>query len=331
MSQRLVRLGCSVLAVALVLTGCVLRASIPTQRPYALARRVEGSLAVLATDDPLYEAFDEQVLSDATLQCLLGLFEHTTESFLATNGVIPAPQTVANYLLIVADSEIPGVLHDTRVAVPGGQARVELALGLGQEGRVDLTGARHRMAAAMGPLLLELVGRRPPEGFTLGALTSPDTPVSSQEALWAGYALALEADYARPYLDRDPHDVPLAALPLPPEDLLARQSALCAGEATGPREEAVRTPSRVAALLIALHRQAGHYYPQQYMLWMVSYEPEEVPYAKVLLAMLRMPPGDATVEDLIATYAHTYPAERHSVHALADAILGPGDRAAGPL
>ena len=81
------------MAVALVLTGCVLRASIPTQRPYALARRVEGSLAVLATDDPLYEAFDEQVLSDATLQCLLGLFEHTTESFLATNGS-PGPQTV---------------------------------------------------------------------------------------------------------------------------------------------------------------------------------------------------------------------------------------------
>lgn len=331
MWRRLTRLVFGLLIVALMATGCVISTSVPTERQYALAQHADGSLAVLPTDDPLYDRFDRQVLSDPTLQSLLALFEHTTESFLATNGTIPAPRTVANHLVIVLDSEAAGVLRDVRLVTPGGRARVEIALGLGQAGEVDLEGARHRMAAAMGPLLLELVGRRPPAGFTLA--TAPDLPTSPEEALWAGYALALEADYARPFLGRAPLDEALQALNPPPEALLERQRAIAALAEEGTqadgqvpsRAEAARSPAAVAALIDALHRRAGAYYPQHHMLWMVSYEPEEVPYGKVLLAMMRMPPRGATVEDLIATYAETYPAESEAVRALAEAILGPTD------
>lgn len=326
MVRRSTRRLLGLLAIALVVTGCVLTSSVPTERQYALAQRVDGTLTALATDDPLYDRFDRQVLSEPTLQLLHAVFEHTTESFLATNGMIPAPRTVANYLVIVVDSEATGVLRDVRLATPGGQARLELALGLGQAGAVDLPGARHRMAAAMGPLLLELVGRRPPDGFSLAALASPEQPTPPEEALWAGYALAMEAVYARPYLGAAPLDESLYALNPPPDELLARQRAIAAWAEGGAasRSEAIRTPAAVAALIDALHRQAGNYYPQQHMLWMVAYEPEEVPYAKVLLAMMRMPPRtSASVEDLVAAYAETYPAERQAVHALADAILGP--------
>ncbi len=333
MSRRLARLVLGLLAMALAVTGCVLTSSVPTERQYALAQRADASLAVLAADDPLYDRFDQQVLSDPALQRLLMVFEHTTESFLATNGTIPAPRTVANHLVTVLDSKAAGVLRDVRLATPGGQAQVELALGLGLDGRIDLEGARHRMAAAMGPLLLELVGRRAPAGFSMAALAAPDEPISPEEALWAGYALALEADYARPFLGRAPLDEALYVLNPPPDELLARQGAIVAraeadalpvGEGAS-RADAIRTPSEVAAFLVALHRQAGSYYPQHHMLWMVSYEPEEVPYGKVLLAMMRMPSGAASVEDLIATYADTYPAERQAVNDLADAILGPAD------
>jgi len=321
----------ALLTVATVVTGCVLASTIPTERQYALARHVNTHLAILAADDPLYERFDAQVLADPTLQRLLMVFEHTTESFLATNATIPAPQTVANHLVVVLDSDTSGVLHDVRLTTPDGEARVELALGLGQGGEIDLQGARQRMAAAMGPLLLELVGRRAPAGFTMATVVAPDQPVSPDEALWAGYALALEADYARPFLGETPLDEAIEALNPLPDDLLARQRMILAwteGEAPPfgrrlTRYEAVRTPSAVAAFLAALHRQAGYYYPQQYMLWMVSYEPDEVPYAKVLLAMMRMPPRQASVEDLVTSYADTYPAERASVRALADAVLGP--------
>jgi hypothetical protein len=330
------------LAVALVGTGCVLTSSVPTERQYALAQRIDGTLAVLATADPLYDRFDQQVLSDPTLQRLLMLFEHTTESFLATNGTIPAPQTVANRLVIVLDSDTTGVLRDVRLATPGGQARMELALGLGQDGRIDLEGARHRMAAAMGPLLLELGGRQSPDGFSMAALASPDEPVSPEEALWAGYALALEADYARPFLGMESLEEALLGQRPPPTDALARQRAIVArAEAAEPlvgegsaRSEAGRTPSMVAAFLVALHQRAGHYYPQRHMLWMVSYEPDEIPYGKVLLTMMRclqrcMPPQGASVEDLIATYADTYPAERRAINDLADAMLGPTDGGGG--
>jgi len=322
------------LTVALVGTGCVLTSSVPTERQYALAQHVDGTLAVLATDDPLYDRFDQQVLSDLTLQRLLMLFEHTTESFLATNGTIPAPHTVANHLVVVLDSDAPGVLRDVRLAIPGGEAHVELALGLGQDGRIDLDAARHRMAAAMGPLLLELGGGRPPDGFSMAALASPDEPVSPDVALWAGYALALEADYARPFLGMGSPAEPILAQPPPPVDVLARQRAIAArAESGGPladeardRSAAARTPSAIAAFLVALHQRAGHYYPQRHMLWMVSYEPDEVPYGKVLLAMR---PQGASVEDLIATYADTYPAERQAVNDLANAMLGPTDDGGG--
>jgi len=333
MSRRLARLLLGLLAVALAATGCVITTSVPTERQYALAQRADAALAVLAVDDPLYDRFDRQVLVDPALQRLLALFEHTTESFLATNGAIPAPRTVANHLVIVLDSEATGVLRDVRLATPGGRARVELALGLGEGGRVDLEGARHRMASAMGPLLLELVGRRPPAGFSLAMAAAPDEPVSPEDALWAGYALALEAEYARLFLGGAPLDEAFYALNPPPDDLLARQRAVAAlvepgmgtPRAAAHRAEAVRTPSAVAAFLVALHRQADNYYPQHHMLWMVSYEPGEVPYGKVLLALMRMPRQRASVEDLVAAYADTFPAERASVYALADDILGPAN------
>lgn len=331
MLRRVAKRLSGLLALTLVVAGCVVTSSIPTERQYVLAQRVDGRLAALASDDPLYDRFDDQVLSDAALRRLLMLFEHTTESFLATNGAIPAPRTVANHLVIVLDGETIGLQRDVRLATPGGQARVELALSLGQSGGIDLVVARHHMAAAMGPLLLELVGRRAPDGLSMATIATPEASVSPDVALWAGYALALEADYARPFLGDGPLDDPQHVLYPPPQDLLTRQRAIVARAEDGAppvgegasRQEAIGAPSAVAAFLVALQRQAGSYYPQEHMLWMVSYEPEEVPYGKVLLAMMRMRPGAASVEDLIASYADTYPAEREAVHELADVILGP--------
>jgi len=324
------------LAIAVVITGCIIPTFVPTEHEYALARHIDGRLTALPTDDPLYERFAADVLSDPTLQRLLMLFEHTTESFLATNRAMPAPRTVANRLVIVLDSDEPGVLHDVRLVTPNGQARIELALGLGERGQVDLAGARHRMAAALAPLLLELVGVTPPDGPTVGIADLATEPATPEEALWRGYALALEAEYARPALGQAPADEVAMSLNPPPASLVERQAAIAAraayslggGVADSPsawaRDASAASPMAVAAFLVALQRGAGHYYPQQHMLWMVSYEPEEVPFGKVLLAFMRLPRGaPATVEALIATYGETYPAERAMVRDLADAILGP--------
>ena len=59
------------------------------------------------------------------------------------------------------------------------------------------------------------------------------------------------------------------------------------------------------------------------MLWFASFEPEEIPYGKFLLAVNQMPRHrGVSVQVFIATYTETFPAERASVESLAEEVFG---------
>ncbi len=63
--------------LVIALCGCQ-PAVIGTERAYILARTEEEALVVVADQDPLYDLFEQEVLSEAYLRLLLMTFEHTT-------------------------------------------------------------------------------------------------------------------------------------------------------------------------------------------------------------------------------------------------------------
>lgn len=287
------------------LSGCM-PSVIGTDHEYVLVRTEGTELVVVQDDDPLYEQFDDQVFDDAHLRRLLMVFEHTTESFLATNTPSPLTQTIANRLIIVVDSQERALLHDITVHHDSARVPIELAIGVGHDGRVDLALARKNLPRAMAPLLLELVGLKQDRTHTS---PSPDARevASGSEAFWLGFEAALESACA----ERLAEDLPAGELPSSPRPVFG-----------GP------TPEVVATLICRLLQQAGSFYPQRHMLWFASFEPDEIPYAKFLLAVSRMPRHrDVSIQTFVESYAETFPAERASVFFLAEEVLG-GDEAA---
>lgn len=332
------------LCIALVLAGC-LPSVIHTEHEVILARMQDGVPVWLPDGDPLYARFQEQVLDNPHLGDLQRIFENTTEAFLATNTSYDTPQTVSNHLVVVLDSEQVGVLHDITLQMTQTKVPIELALGLGPEATSDWEVARQQFGSGLSRLLLELVGWD--ASVTAGATDDPlytpiYEPTTPSEALTVGFEAALQALYAQ----RNPNV--LAALasqesPTPQEqDLLLRYEAVPrngllvrfhAGAPTDELrspEEARCTPGVVAAFFYQLLQTTNDYYQQRNMLWFVNYEPELVPYAKILLAVSRMSHHrQASVETFIQSYGETFPAEKQAVAELAAQVFGP-NQTGGP-
>jgi len=325
----------AVVCVCLLLSfaGCM-PSVVGTSHEYVLVRTEGEDLVAIPDDDPLYQRFDGEVLGDPYLARLLMVFEHTTESFLATNTFTSLDQTVANRLIIVVDSSEMGVLHNVTVHQGGREVPIELAMGLGQDGSVDLVLARERFARVMAPLLLELVGLKPDR---MESQTHPwiYEITDSSQAFWVGFEAAREGIDGQQHGDLVDE---LRARESPSLEVIDRlyryeliplnglrfrfEEGQPTSEIRSP-EEALHTPGVVAGFIYRLLEHAGSFYPQRYMLWFTSFDPDEMPYAKLLLATSRMPRyGEVSIQGFIGSYAETFPAESASVKLLAEEIFG---------
>ncbi len=321
------------LCFLLVSCSSVQAVQLATTHNYVLLRTQGTSPGVLADDDPLYALFQEQVLDDPYLAMLVSLFEETTIAYASANRAAPVPATAANHLMIVLDSATPGILYDLVARYQEDSFTVELALGLGNQGRVDLPWAQDHMAATLGPLFLGLAG--------LPAVTgqaAPEEITTPEVALYRGFGAALEAtDAQNPDTQarwrsraQDSPDVRAKldrAMQIPDNSY---RFIYMDGRPTlqlRSREQAMRTPGVVATFYVRLFQRAGDYYPQRYLLWFFGYPPDQVPYAKIILALNAMSADQSlSVQSFIDAYGKTFPADRETVLALADEVFGP----AGP-
>jgi len=329
-SRLLLAVVCACLLLSL---ACCMPSVVGTSHEYVLVRTEGDELLAISDDDPLYQQFDDQVLGDPYLARLLMVFEHTTESFLATNTFTSLDQTIANRLIIVVDSGEMGVLHNVTVHQEGREVPIELAMGMGQDGSIDLAHARESFARVMGPLLLELVGLKPDRAESqanpgLHEATDPS------RAFWVGFEAALEAIYGQQHGEMVDE---LRAQGAPSPEVIDRlyryqliplnglrfrfEDGQPTSEIRSP-EEALRTPGVVAAFIYRLLKRASSFYPQRHMLWFASFEPHEMPYGKALLAVSHMPRHrEVSIQLFIESYAETFPAERAFVESLAEEVF----------
>lgn len=306
--------------------------AVATEHEYVLARREDDTLVVVEDDDSLYRRFDEEVRY-AYVHRLLALYEHTTEALIATDSPTAFPQTVANLPVIVVDSAEARALHDIAMVAGGTKVPMELALGLGRVGEVDLAAARRNFARVVAPLLLELAGlpsesEGPSPRPRIHQVTTPSL------AFWLGFEAALESAHAeaRPELLAEAHsqdpDDPRVRERLHRYELVPRNGLRYRFKDEAPTlelrsyQEAACTPGVVATFLYRLLERTGSYYPQRHLLWFASYEEKEIAYGKLLLAVHRMPPRDISLEAFVNAFAETFPSERDAVLALAEEVLG---------
>ncbi|MFP3896077.1 MAG: hypothetical protein ACLFV5_04440 [Anaerolineales bacterium] len=301
---------------------------IGTEQEYVLARFQGEKIVAVEDDDPLYERFDTHVLSDPYLDQLLTLFEDTTEAFWATNTPTSFPQTVENRLVIVVNGPRAEVLHDVVVEDDGRHVPIELALGLGQEGEVDLTHARRRFCPTMARLLWELVGLPSLDISSVSLYGTTDPSL----ALERGFQAAIETTH----WEQRPKEL---------EEARSERCSLVSQNAfrhrfiegipsadLGSCEEALQTPGVVATFFHRLLQRANTAYPQRYMLWFTNYEDANVAHAKVLYALGRTRGcGGLSVEHFIAAYAEAFPAEREMILSLAREVFGQSASAAATI
>ena len=314
------------------LAGC-LPTVVQTEHDYVLIRTEGQSLILVEDDDPLYQSYSAQVLSEPYPYLLLMLYEHATAALIATNARTPLTQTIANRPIIVVDSAATGVLHDVEVSFEGRGIPIELALGLGNQGVIDLPHATRSLPRVVALLLLELMGLRPPADTGLPPPLAEVTAPS--EAFWSGFETAIDALYVAQQpelssgLQRGYSLAPEEREQLDRYDLVlnnALRFRFSDGKPTSelrPRGDALRTPGVVARFLYRLLQTTSDYYPQKYLLWFANFESAETPYAKVLLAVNRMPRKQVSVSSFIDSYVETFPAERDPVLSLAASVFGP--------
>jgi len=325
-------LGGLCLLLLVSLTGC-LPSVVQTEHEYVLLQWDGARWIVLEDDDPLYEQFQRSILSDPYLRRLLLLYEHSTEAFLATNTHSSLSQTLANKPMIALNSKQARLLRDIVVYQKKSKVRIELALGLGQDGQVDFGWARDRFAPVVAEGLLAMMGVhfRQPEG-SLSPIyeeTSPDW------ALAAGWMAAFEAIYGQRHPERVAELQPLAKMnPWAQERLYIYtlvphngfRQRFQGGVPTAelrPCAEAQRTPGVVASFFYHLLQQGGDYYPQREMLWFANFDAEETPYAKALLALNRMAGSrEVSLESFLEAYRETFPAEQGKTESLVKEVFG---------
>ena len=313
-------------------SGC-LPSVVKTEHEYLLIRREGDTLTILEDDDPLYARFDNEVLNDPYLYRLLMIYEHGTEAFLATNALTSLSQTIANRPMIVLSSDQVGVVRDVVAQYRGTRIAVELGLGLGDRGEVNLDLARRNFAWAIAPLWVELMGVKTDSGdsATQPWIYQVTTP---SRAFWLGFAAALDAMYGQLHpeilreLEYDSSSPErrerLYRLKLVPANGLRFrfEGDTLTSELRSP-EDVMRTPGVVATFFYRLLQNTGDFYTQKHMLWFANFESDETPYAKVLLAMYRMSGHKvATIQSFIESYIETFPAERDSVLLLAEQVFG---------
>lgn len=314
---------------ALALAGClsrILPIVFATEHKVLLVAPEEGgALLLLPDDDPAYAVFEAEVMAQTFPGVLITIFENTSAAFLATNRMTPLMQTHSNRPVVVLDSDRVGAL--TQITALHGQeeATIELAIGLGPGTAADPALARTRLASGAAPALLYLAGLRPSAAIEQADWLPADAPTSAELAFWEGWTIALQAEHAR----QRPEIVAAARLDsdsTAQRDLVRRYERTSANGFRGQdlsAEEAWRTPGVVGTFLYRLLLTDGSYYPQQHMLWMANYDSEQIPYAKVLLAINRMPDKrNATARAFVAAYVETYPAEREAVLALTREVFG---------
>jgi len=323
------------LSMLVSLCGC-LPSTIPGEHEYILSRTEGEALTAVSDDDSLYDRFDAEVLGDPYLRRLLMLYEHGTEAFIATNTPTSLTQTVANKPVIAVDSANPGVLHDVVVEAPGTRTRVkiELALGVGNGGAVDLESARRKFPVIIASALLELMGLKSESHQNEGhpALFETTTP---RGALREGFAVALDviALQGDPQLLsalRDQAAVdPGARERLYRYDMVPGNGLRFRFDGDVPTselrsfEEAIRTPGMVGTFFYRLLQRADAYYPQSRMLWFVNYDAEEMVHAKVMLVVNRMSAQKGiSLQTFIDSYVETFPAERQFITNLAEEVFG---------
>ncbi|MHB1293574.1 MAG: hypothetical protein ACYC4R_01125 [Anaerolineae bacterium] len=274
--------------------GCV-PTGLNATHDYVLVHTEGESLVRTADDDPLYPEFEDEVLSDPKARLFMNVFEHTTEAYLATNTHTRFSQTVANRPVVVIDAGQGTVLRRIRVQDGGRLVAIELALGLGDSGEVDMAYTREALPRAVAPLLMELVGMEPPDAAS---------PAAARDALWQGFAAALEAVQ----ITGAEGQATVTACPL--------GSSLTPAGGTADAE-------RISTFFCRLLATTSANYPQTYLLWFASYDAGETAYGKILLAMRRMPSGrDVSIGAFAATYGETFPAERAAINALAAEVFG---------
>jgi len=327
MARNRLTLALACCCLLLSLSGCM-PSVVQTSHEYVLARTEGGQLLIVEDDDPLYQQFDDWVFSDPYRRRLLDVFEHTTEAFLATNTPTSLPQTMANRLIVVVDSDQAGVLREITLHHDGHRVPIELAIGVGREGSVDLDHARRILPRVMAPLLLELVGLEP-EPAPASASPALHEPTTPSQAFWLGFQEALVSLGAQ-----QPQESASSLLPQETINPGAGERPQCVPQAPSLKgaqppasarsfEGASRTPGLVATFLCRLLQQAGSFYPQRHMLWFASFDPEEIPYSKLLLAVSRMPSHQGiSVQGFIEAYIETFPAEKTPVRTLAREIFG---------
>ena len=315
------------LLAAAALLGCS-PGVVPTSHNYALAHGENGRLVAYDGEAPIYERFEREVMSDAYLKKLVNVFENTTSAYLATNMRAHSQRrTIANHLVIVLDSRQAGALQDVTIRAGSRNVPVEIALGLGQAGEIDLAAARQEFAGAIGPVLLALAGVKVSDlGPPQAELSQPTSP---SQALGVGFSLALQALHADELSEQSTdaggwaETLAFRAQAIRENAYGAQRTAATADESRHGRDEAMCTPGTVGTFLYRLLQRADGYYPQRYMLWFANYEPEEFPYAKLLLAARRMSQADEpSIDSLIESYAETFPAEQDTLRQLADTVLG---------
>ncbi len=329
MWRRVIGRICLLVSLAALLSGC-LPATIATSHPYVLLRQ-EGDGFVLAPDeDEAYLRFEQAVLSDAALNRLLGLFDGTAKAILAEGMATRAPQTVANPLCVVLDSQESGVIHGLRVEQEQGQGRLELALGVGHVGQEELAWTREQMAPNLGLLLYELTGQRP---VATSAPAAPAHLADPAMALQFGLAEAFaalrsDAVAGEPAEAVSAEIIALRQAQRQRADWVAADAYIWRFEGGQPtnvrrsRAEALATPGVAATFFYRLIREADEGYPTRYMLWFANYDAADAPYAKLLLALTRMPRRAASLESFVQAYQATFPAERAWIAGLAEEVWG---------
>ena len=307
---------------ALALVSC-LPTVLSTEQTYLLARSDGALWRVLPDDDETYATFSTEVLGDPYLSQLLGVYDGATKALLAERLADRLPQTASNMPVILLDSAWSGAVRDVRLGRSGEHVNIELALGLGNDGREDQSWAKQRLAWVIGMGLYELMGQAP--ASVGGSWASPYEATTPARALQEGLALALDAAHARA------NPTLIDGIAFRSDLSIALRDRLdLGGLVEGNRfrfEFSRREPTSVlrtytralstsgvcATFFHRLLRETGSGYPQRLMLWFANFQPADVPYAKALVALAHMPPNRASLEAFVASYGESFPAEKEWV------------------
>ena len=291
-----------------------------TSSPCIIVRNEGGKLVMVSDQDPLYQQFSQEVLSQQDIADLFALYEYLTAALLATNSLYPHPKATQSRPVIVLDSK-PGLIHDLTARYGKKNMAVEVAIALDGSALEEMATSKHRLPHLVSSLLMELVGVHVPTA-SLGDLPLTQ-PTTESAALTTGFAAAMDAVYGTHHPEavdwaRNTSAHSQEALELwhrytliPNGNIPINENSLAKAPDTDPR----RIPGAVGVFFYKLIQDASPYYPQRYMLWFANFD-QQVVLGKILLAFYRMPSGRASVRAFVETYAETFPAEANWIRQL---------------